>query len=180
MWRLSPIFALMLVGVSFTGLSGCTDQKSTTLNYEKTDAFARQMYDAIVEEDFDAYLALCASPEDMGSHGKPLMPSSKKETAGVTWQDRHQQRFDAVLAAIEEKGGVATLKWVRPGQALGYLKGESEFVGNLYLEVTLGNELQKMVLEIGASQEAESRGRRLLADAGVALKTWEYYQANVL
>jgi hypothetical protein len=170
----------MLVSFSFTGLSGCTDQKSATLDYKKTDAFARQIYDTIVKEDFDAYLALCASPEDMGSHGKPLMPANKKETAGITWQDRHQQRFDALLAALEEKGGVATWKWVRPGQALGYLKDESEFVGNLYIEVTLGDEPQKMVLEIGASQEAKTRGRLLMADAGVTLKTWEYYQANVL
>jgi hypothetical protein len=180
MRRLSRIFVLTLISFSFTGLSGCIDQKSTTLDYKKTDVFARRIYDAIVEEDFDAYLALCTSPEDMGAHGKPLMPAGKKETAGVAWQDRHRRHFDALLAAIEEKGGVETLTWVRPGQALGYWKDESEFVGNLYIEVTLGDEPQKMVLEIGASQEAKARGRLLLSDANVALKTWEYYQANVL
>jgi hypothetical protein len=134
MQRLSQICAFMLISFAFTGLSGCTDQKSATLDYKKTDAFARQIYDAVVAEDFDAYLALCVSPEDMGAQGKPLMPPSKKETAGVTWQDRHRRHFDAVLAAIGEKGGVETLKWERPGQALGYLKDESEFVGNLYSE----------------------------------------------
>ena len=180
MQRLSQTFAVMLISFLFIGLSGCTDQKSTTLDYKKTDVFARQIYDAIGKGDFDAYLALCANPEDMGSHGKPLMPASKKETAGMTWQDRHERRFKALLAAIEEQGGLATLKWTRPGQALGYMKDESEFVGNLYIEVTLGDEAQKMVLEIGASQEASPRGRLLLADEGVTLKTWKYYQTNVL
>jgi hypothetical protein len=172
---------LMYFGSAYlmtVGVAGLTTILS--LDYKKTDAFTRQIYDAIVEKDFDAYLALCVTPEDIGFHGKPLMPSNTQEANGVTWQDRHQQRFDALLAALEEKGGAETLKWARPGQALGYLKDESEFVGNLYIEVTLGDELQKMVLEIGASQEAKPRGRLLLADAGVTLKTWEYYQANAL
>lgn len=170
----------MLIGFSAVGSFGCAEKKSATLDYKKTDAFARQIYDAIVEEDFDAYLALCASPEDMDAHSEPLMPPSKQETAGVTWRDRHQRRFDALLAAMKEGGGVETLQWVRPGQALGYLKDKSEFVGNLYIEVTLGDESKKMVLEIGSSQEASSRGRLLLGDSSVALKSWEYYQANVL
>ncbi len=175
-----PLFRLLFVAVviSTLALGGCSSKKEaakeTTLDFAKTDAFAQQVFDTIVARDFDDYLRLCVNPDDIGLDGTPLMRDYDKEK----WRDHNSHRFDALLASIEREG--EKLQWVRPGQPLGYLKEQNEFVGNIYIEVAVGQEAKKMVLEIGATQEAQDRGRLLMSNSGVILKTWEYYQANVL
>ena len=169
-----------ILGMTFLGLilavGGCSSKAKTALDFAKTDAYAQQMFEAIAGKDFDAYISLSIGPDDVGSDGQPLMPAYRKES----WRERHQRRFEALLAALEREGGVDTLQWVRPGQPLGYLKDKNEFVGNIYVEVTVGAEPKKMVLEIGPTQEVQGRGRLLTPDSAVSLKSWDYYEANVL
>lgn len=168
------LFVAIIISALF--ISSCSSKKEAVLEFSETDAYGQSIYEAVVARDFDAYLSLCVNPDDVGLNGKPLMPSYKKEK----WIDHNKTRFDALLSSIEREGGVDTLQWVRPGQPLGYLKEQNEFVGNIYVEVTIGKEAKKMVLEIEATQEAQGRGRLLTPDSGVILKSWEYYKANVL
>ncbi|HLG22547.1 MAG TPA: hypothetical protein VI382_07005 [Candidatus Manganitrophaceae bacterium] len=170
-----------ILGMTFLGLIlvmvGCSSSKAkTTLDFAKTDAYARQMFDAIAAKDLDAYIDLSVGPDDLGADGQPLMAAHRKES----WRDRHQRQFEALLRNIEREGGVETLQWAQPGQPLGYLKDQNEFVGNIYVEVTVGAEPKKMVLEIGSTQEAQGRGRLLTPDSDVFLKPWTYYEVNVL
>lgn len=176
-----PLFRFLFVAVvvSTLALGGCSSKKDAakeTLDFSKTDAYAQQVFDTIVAGDFDAYLSRCLNPDDVGLDGQPLMRDYDKGK----WPDNNRLRFDALLASIEREGGLETLRWVKPGQPLGYLKNQNEFVGNIYIEVTIGQEAKQMVLEIGSTLEAQDRGRLLMPDSGVVLKTWEYYKANVL
>lgn len=166
---------LWMIMISFV-LTGCAAKKKTQLDYAPIDAFARQVFDTISQQNLDGYLALAVAPEDVDAEGKPLMSGPKTEA----WKERHERSFKALLGEIEREGGTATLQWVKPGQAMGYLKSRAEFLGNIYIEVTVGASNKQMVLEIGATQEAKNRGRLLTADSGVHLKTWEYYKVNVL
>ncbi|TAK05521.1 MAG: hypothetical protein EPO39_10680 [Candidatus Manganitrophaceae bacterium] len=164
---------MMLLPLLFT--AGCAPQKQSAavLDYAKTDDYARRMFDAIAARDLNAYLDLTVKADDLDLKGQPLMN-------GVTAREKQKGRFEALISSIEKEGGLGTLQWVKPGQAMGYLKERSEFVGNIYIEVTVGSDAKKRVLEIGPTQEAQHRGRVLTGDAGVQLKTWDYYKANVL
>lgn len=154
---------------------GCSSktQGAAVLDYAKTDDYARRVFDAIAVRDLNAYLDLTVKPDDLDLQGQPLMNSA-------TAQDQQRRRFEMLISSIEKEGGLNTLQWVKPGQAMGYLKERSEFVGNIYIEITVGADAKKMVLEIGPTQETQHRGRVLTGDAGVQLKTWEYYKTNVL
>jgi hypothetical protein len=154
---------------------GCSSktQGAAVLDYAKTDDYARRMFDAIATRDLNAYLDLTVKPDDLDLQGRPLMNSASV-------QERQRRRFEVLISSIEKEGGLHTLQWVKPGQAMGYLKEQSEFVGNIYIEVTVGADAKRMVLEIAPTQETQHRGRVLTGDAGVQLKTWEYYQTNVL
>lgn len=172
--RLRSCLWMALFPLLFAGI-GCSSktQGAAVLDDAKTDEYARRVFDAIAARDLDAYLDLTVKPDDLDLQGRPLMNSA-------TAQDHQRRRFELLISSIEKEGGLHTLEWVKPGQAMGYLKEQSEFVGNIYIEVTVGSEPKKMVLEIAPTQESQHRGRVLTGDAGVLLKTWEYYQANVL
>lgn len=172
--RLRSGLWMVLFPLLFAGI-GCSSktQGAAVLDYAKTDDYARRMFDAITARDLNTYLDLTVKPDDLDLQGQPLMNSA-------TAQDHQRRRFELLISSIEKEGGLSTLQWVRPGQALGYLKAQSEFVGNIYIEVTVGADAKKMVLEIGPTQEAQHRGRVLTGSSGVLLKTWEYYEVNIL
>ena len=174
--RGSVCIVLLPLLFAVAGCSSKTQGSAAVLDYAKTDDYARRMFDAVAARDLDAYLALVVQPDDRGLKNEPLMDPSD----GPAWRDREQRRFESLVSSIEKAGGLGTLQWVKAGQAMGYLKERSEFVGNLYIEVSVGPDAQKMVLEIGPTQEAQHRGRLLNSSAGVQLKTWDYYKANVL
>jgi hypothetical protein len=159
-------------------LGGCSSEDTATRFYEETDPFVRQVFDAVVARDLDAYLALCVQPDDVGVDGNPLM--TRQERGGLSWRAYYETHFQRLLSEIEQVGGVETLQWVGPGPALGYMSEENEFVSNLYAEVTVGPNAMRMVLEIGPTFRSEGRGRLIDEDSAVYLKTWEYYEANVL
>jgi len=168
-------FYVVTVIITLFTFAGCSSEDRSTLSYEETDPFVRKVFDAILYEDFDAYIRLCVQPGEIGVSGMALMPESNSK-----WQQAHKGRFELLISAIKNAGGLSTMDWVRPGQALGYLMDESEFVGNLYAEITLGSKAEKMVLEIEATYNTKARGRLLGEGSDVLLKTWDYYKVNVL
>lgn len=152
---------------------GCSSDEEHTLSFEETDAFMKNVFNTIIDEDFDAYLDYCVKPDDIGVNGEALMKSY--EVQDGAWRKNYKRRFKNLIDKIDKTGGTRYLTWKRPGQVQGYFHDENEFVGNMYVEVTAGKDNSPMALEFGSTYKSK-RGRLIGTDSGVQLLDWQQYQ----
>ncbi len=140
--------------------------------------FAQKYFDAIKNDDTQAFSMLWATLEDMGQKtGQPLVTWNEQQQ-GVKWSDYILSRYRHVAGKLTDAGPLSSMKFTKVGKVFISLPDKNDFIGKIYVELTIGSDATSMALEITSTQISQ-RGR-VLTDGSVTVLPWILYQTNIL
>lgn len=169
------LFVLMIAAL----FSCSKSEEVPQLDLVQCEQYAKNVYRAIRDNDFDAYIALLAQKGDKGLDDQLLVDDYRfEEHHGLSWQDQVKRRYKNLRESIDKAGGVGTMTWDKMGKIIGYMPEYSEFVGNMYVEINVSG--TPYVLEIAGTQLTRDRVRIAIGTGAANLKTWSYYQTNIV